>query len=50
MILQGPISACGNIVMRSFAPFPSRTTISARSKSTSFTRSRTHSINRIPVP
>src|SRR5206468_881867 len=32
------LMAPGNMVTRSFAPFPSRTTISLRSKSMSFTR------------
>jgi hypothetical protein len=40
----------GSIVMRSFAPLPSRTTISPRVNSTSFTRSRTPSMMRIPEP
>ncbi len=42
--------AVGSMVIRSFPPFPQRTTSSPRSKSTSFTRSRRPSITRIPVP
>jgi hypothetical protein len=40
----------GNIVIRSFIPLPSRTTIARWSKSTSFTRKRTPSMMRNPVP
>ncbi len=43
-------TADGSIVTRSFFPLPSRTKINPRSKSTSFTRRRRHSILRIPVP
>jgi hypothetical protein len=37
-------------VTRSFWPFPSRTAISLRDKSTSLTRRRAHSIRRCPDP
>jgi hypothetical protein len=47
---QGSTSVRGNIVWRSLAPLPSRTVISRRSKSTSFTRNRSASIKRMPVP
>ncbi len=45
-----PRSDRGSMVRRSLPPLPSRTVISLRSKSTSLTRSRTHSIRRMPVP
>ncbi len=40
----------GSIVTRSFCPLPSRTMICPRSKSTSLTRRRMHSISRKPLP
>ena len=43
-------SVRGSGTRRSFPPLPLRTTISRRPKSTSFTRSRTASIKRIPAP
>ncbi len=40
----------GSIVTRSLPPLPSRTVISLRAKSISFTRKCRHSINRSPAP
>jgi hypothetical protein len=47
---NGEDNRAGNIVIRSFAPLPERTTIVPARKSRSCTRSATHSPTRIPLP
>jgi|GEM_PF-2691050 len=50
LLQRGALSDTGSIVIRSFAPLPSRTRISLRAKSISRTRKRRHSMRRSPSP